>query len=161
VIEPAEFRMIELLTRADLAAHPVWADFHDAADRARILSWGVAPRRLEAEIERYDYCGRAPLYPVLDLAAALEVASPSVGLRIRLPDGESLPGYRVGDSAYGIYLGDDEFCLNPSLPGRAHAELERLAAALGCVPAALERLEYESVAELGASGRLRGTLEIG
>jgi hypothetical protein len=152
--------MIELLTREDLEAHPVWADFHEEPDRARILSWGVAAERLDAEIEHYDYCGRAPLYPVLDLAAALDVACPSIGLRIQLPDGTSLPGYRVGDASFGVYLGDDEFCLNPSLPGRARSELERLAAALGLDSAAVARLTYESVAELGASGRLTGVIEL-
>ena len=161
MIGPAEFRMIELLTLEDLEAHPVWADFHEGADRTRILSWGVAPHRLNAEIERYHYCGRAPLYPVLDLAAALEVASPSVGLRITFPGGQSLPGYRVGDAAFCVYLGDDEYCLNPSLPARARAELERLAAALGCEPGTLACLHYESVAELGAAGRLNGVVELG
>ena len=160
MIEPADFRMIELLTHEDLEAHPVWADFYDERDRARVLSWGVPRARLEAEIAHYDYCGRAPLYPVLDLAVALEVASPSIGLRITFPNGTSLPGYRVGDSAFGVYLGGEEYCLNPSLPGRARRELERLAAALGLDASGLTRLRYESVAELGAAGRIEGVLEL-
>jgi len=161
VIRPSEFRMIELLTREDLEAHPVWADFHEAADRARVLSWGVESSRLDAELERYHYCGRAPLYPVLDLSVAFEVASPSVGMRITVPGVEPLLGYRVGDAALCVYLGDDEYCLNPSLPARARAELERLAGALGCEPGALVRLHYESVAELGATGRLTGVVAFG
>ena len=104
---------------------------------------------LDTEIERYDYCGRAPLYPVLDLASATEVASPSVGLRVSLPDGEILAGYRLGENAFGVYVGDEEYCLNPSLPSRARAELDRLAAALGRETAALASLRYESVIELG------------
>ena len=160
MIGPAEFRMIELLTRADLEAHPLWADFHDERDRARILSWGVATERLDAEIERYDYCGHAPLYPVLDLVSAAEVASLTVGLRISLPDGSVLPGYRLGENAFGVYVGDEEYCLNPSLPGRARAELERLAAALSREPSALVSLRYESVSELGDQARIEGVLEL-
>ena len=156
MISAAGFRMIELLSPADLEAHPVWADFHEERDRARILSWGVDPERLAAEIERYDYCGRAPLYPVLDLTAASDVASPSLALRVTLPDGRVLPGYRVAEVAYGVYVGDEEFCLNPSLPARARRELDRLAAALGLD--GLPSLEWETVAELDAGGRLVGRL---
>jgi len=147
MIEAAGFRMIELLTRADLEAHPVWADFHDERDRARILSWGVTPERLDAEIERYDYCGRAPLYPVVDLSSAAEVASPTVALRVFLPDGSVLPGYRLGENAFGIFVGDEEYCLNPSLPGRSRGVLARLAEVLGLEAAALGSLRYESVTE--------------
>ncbi len=160
MIGPAGFRMIELLTRVDLEAHPVWADFNDERDRARILSWGVTTERLDAEIERYDYCGRAPLYPVLDLASTAEVASPSVGLRVSVPDGSILAGYRLGENSFGVYVGDEEYCLNLSLPSRARAELERLAATLGRETAALASLRYESVSELGNRGRIEGVLEL-
>lgn len=154
MIDAASFRMIELLTRDDLEAHPVWADFHDERDRARILSWGVTPERLDAEIERYDYCGRAPLYPVVDLAAVRDVASPSIALRVLLPDGSVLPGYRLGANAFGIYVGDEEYCLNPSLPSRAREVVERLAAILGMEAASFGALRYESVVDPGDRGSL-------
>ena len=159
MIDAAGFRMIELLSQRDLEAHPIWADFHDERDRARILSWGVAEARLESEIERYDYCGRAPLFPVLDLAAVGEVASPSVALRFELPDGRSLPGYCVGDAAFGVYSGGDEFCLNPSLPARARAELERLAAALGVEGSPPGPIRYAPTARFEGDERWTGVLD--
>jgi hypothetical protein len=160
VIDPAAFRMVELLTREDLEAHPVWADFHEDRDRDRVLAWGVAPERLEAELRRYDYCGRAPLYPVLVLAEASELASPTIAVRVTLADGRTLQGYRVGDAALGVYVGDDEVCLNPSLPGRARAERDRLAALLGLDPAAVASLVWETVVAVDGSGRRSGALRL-
>jgi len=160
MIDAAQFRMIELLSQADLEAHPVWADFHDERDRARVLSWGVTSAQLDREIERYDYCGRAPLYPVLDLSIAFEVASPSIALSFTLPGGTALPGYCVGETSFGVYHGEAEFCLNPSLPARARAELERLATALGREPSQLVPLAYVPAAEIGNPERATGELRV-
>lgn len=160
MIDAGSFRMVELLTRTDLEAHPVWADFHQERDRTRILSWGVSAESLAAEVERYDYCGRAPLYPVLDLAAVDELASPSIGLRISLRDGRTLLGYRLGEHAFGIYVGGDEYCLNPSLPSRARSELARLAAALDCDVALLSSLRYEPLAEECSEVAPPGAIEL-
>ena len=161
MIDARDFRMVELLTHADLEAHPLWADFHEERDRTRILGWGVAVERLDREIERYDYCGRSPLYPVIDLAAADDVASPSVALEFVLPDGRTLPGYVVAQQAFGLFVGDEEYCINPSLPSRATQELARLAEALSLDAADLAALAYASPFELGARGRIEGVLQVG
>jgi hypothetical protein len=165
MIIPAEFRMVELLTRTDLAAHPVWADFHEERDRTRILSWGVTGERLDAEIERYDYCGRSPLYPVLELEGADELANPSIALVVTTRSGLELQGYRLGTHAFGVFVGDTEFCLNPSLPGRARGELEKLSAELGSPLSDVDPLRYtvspawEEKLEAAGLGPLSGTLE--
>jgi len=161
VIDAARFRMIELMSLEDLLDHPVWADFQSDRDRARILSWGVSEAHLEDAIARYDYCGRAPLYPVLDLGSTAEFPNPTIALRVALPDGAFATGYRIGDLAFGVYLGNEEYCLNPQLPSRSRAEFERLARALGCESAELGPLRYESVADLGAQGRVQGVYEPG
>jgi len=156
VITAAEFRMAEMVGRPELMDHPVWADFQGDRDRERILSWGVAEARLDAELAHYDYCGRSPLYPVIDLACTSDLPSPTVALRVVLPGGATAGGYRIGDRVLGVYLGDDEYCLNPNLPARARAEVERLARALGCAPDALEALRYESSMALGPQGKIHG-----
>lgn len=166
MIEPAEFRMVELLTRVDLAAHAVWADFHEERDRTRILSWGVTSERLDAEIERYDYCGRSPLYPVLELDSADALANPSIALVFKTNSGLELPGYRLGTHAFGVFVGDSEFCLNPSLPARARRELEKLSAKLDSPLRDVDPLQYavppaweEKLAAAGL-GPVSGILEI-
>lgn len=159
VIDAKRFRMIELVTLEDLLEHPVWADFQGDRDRTRILSWGVSEACLEDAIERYDYCGRSPLYPVLELENTEDFSNPTIALRIALPGGGFATGYRMGDLAVGVFLGDEEYCLNPKLPSRSRAEFDRLARALGCEPAELGPLRYESVAELGTKGRVQGVFE--
>jgi hypothetical protein len=156
MMDPLDFRMVELLTRADLAAHPVWADFHEERDRTRLLEWGVTNERLDEEIARYDYCGRSPLYPVLALKGAGELANPSVALCFTTKAGLELPGYRLGKQAFGVFVGDSEFCLNPSLPSRALRELEKLAAALTVAVTDVDPISYGPPAafeeELAAAG---------
>ena len=99
VIDAKRFRMIELVTLEDLLEHPVWADFQGDRDRTRILSWGVSEACLEDAIERYDYCGRSPLYPVLELENTEDFSNPTIALRIALPGGGFATGYRMGDLA--------------------------------------------------------------
>ena len=67
MITPDSFEMIESASRTALEKHPVWAHFESQEDRRIILDWGVAPERVDGEIERYAYCGPPPLYPVLEL----------------------------------------------------------------------------------------------
>ena len=160
MIDAAGFRMVEWLTRADLTDHPVWADFHRDVDRSRILSWGVSSESLDAEIERYDYCGRPPLYPVLELESTADVSHLTVALQVQLPGGVLALGYRIGDRVLGIYAGEEEYCLNSELPSRSRAELVRLSDALGCEAAELATLRYESVAELGPGGQSHGVFEL-
>ncbi|MEE3332131.1 MAG: hypothetical protein VX246_14795 [Myxococcota bacterium] len=166
MIRATEFRMVELMTSADFAEHSVWADFHEERDRTRILSWGVTGDRLDAEIERYDYCGRSPLYPVLDVASTDELANPSVALVFTTRSALELPGYRLGQLAFGVYAGDREFCLNPSLPGRARVELAKLAKEIDKPLSDVETLcyavppEWEGRLEAAGIGPVRGELSI-
>ena len=160
MIDAAGFRMVELVKRSDLVDHPVWADFQGDVDRTRILSWDVSVDSLDAQLARYDYCGRPPLYPVLDLMCTAEVAHPTVALHVHLPGGASVLGYLIGDFVLGVYAGEEEYCLNSKLPSRSHVELVRLADALGCEVERLATLHYESVTEVGPGGRWRGVFEL-
>ena len=169
MIGAADFRMVEVIAEADLRAHPLWADFRESTDRERILGWGVAPERLAAEIVRYDYCGRPPLFPVLELADAARLANPTVALRIEPREGEARVGYRVGRDAIGVFAGGVEACLNPQLPRLARRELERLAAALGTTVERLLPLRHARADDLRgvdtrelerAFGPLEGSLDL-
>jgi len=156
MIDAAGFRMVELITREDLVDHPVWADFGGDEDRDRILTWGVSAGALDDAIAHYDYCGRPPLYPVLDPTSAAQIAHLTLALRVTLPGGAVELGYQVGGLVLGVYRDGEEYCLNPTLPKRLRAERDRLAAAVGCEASALAALPYESVAEWTPAGRLSG-----
>ena len=160
VIEAAEFRMTELVTRRDLASHPVWADFHGDPDRERILSWGVTPSQLESELDRYGYCGRSPLYPVIDLNCARDLPSVTVELEVALPSGVTAAGYWIRGGVLGVYLNGDEYCFNASLPARMRAEAWRLGRAIGCTGEDLAVIRYESSVALGPEGRIHGAFEL-
>jgi len=136
VIDAKAFRMVEVLSEADLAAHPVWADFRESKDRDRVLAWQVAIARLDEEITRYDYCGRCPIFPVLEAESLAGLSNPIVALKVETAAGHSLRGYRIGAAGYGIFSGAREFCINESLPARARAELEKLATQLELASAA-------------------------
>ena len=162
MITPERFRMVEILSADDIREHPVWADFHDGADRTRVLDWGVEPEALDRELHRYDYCGRSPLYPVLepeDAAAARGLVNPSVAVRFELPGGAELSGYRVGDSSFVVFAGGDEFCLNPALPSRWRAAAEGLASALGLAVPDLFPIGFVECAGLGSALRRHGRIE--
>ena len=160
MINAAGFRMVELITREDLVDHPVWADFGGDDDRARILAWGVSADVLDAAIAHYDYCGRPPLYPVLDPTSTAQIAHVTLALRVTLPGGGAELGYQVGGLVLGVYRDGEEYCFNPTLPKRLRAERDRLAAAVGCEAGDLAALPYESVAELTREGRLSGVFQL-
>jgi len=166
VIDARSFRMVELLGEADLAAHPLWADFRAEIDRALILAWGVERARLDREIERLDYCGRAPLFPVLEPGAAAALSNPTVALRIAARDGTRWLGYRVGRDALGVFAGGREHCINPRVPALARRELEKLAAATRAgmraadlLPLRHERVEALRGLDLSELERVYGPLE--
>ena len=162
MITKAQFRMVEILQRSDIEEHPVWADFHGGADRRRVLGWGIDEGTLDGELHKYDYCGRSPLYPVLDAdttAFPEDLVNPSIGLRLELDDDLHLDGYRVGVNAFVVFAGDDEFCFNTSLPARWEAEAERLAAVLHWSADDLFPLAFEERARFGAPSAARGTIE--
>jgi len=128
-MEPDEFELIETLDRKALERHPVWKTFR-AGDRAWILSWGVDPARLDAELERFGYCGPEPLFPVLAYDPLPERSELAVSAQLRIASGAELPGYLLEPLAFGIF-GDAEYTFNRGLPRHAFRNAERLAASLG------------------------------
>jgi hypothetical protein len=111
------FEMIETLTRGALEAHPVWTHFEKADDRDTILGWGVPVSLLDEEIARYEYCGPQPLYPVLQLDPLPQREHLIVAAIFDAACGVELPGYVLEPHAFGLFVGDREFCFNRNLAG--------------------------------------------
>lgn len=156
-MRPAEFRMIETLSREALAQHPLWAPFRPP-DRARILRWGVDPERLDAELSRYDYCGLDPLFPVPDDEPLDDPKDVFVAVTAVLACGRALPGYLLEPQAFGVFVGEREFTFNRGLPDFSRRAAERLAQALDTAPDAVFPLRYRSVRDL-AGGPLEGAID--
>jgi hypothetical protein len=127
MIAAEDFEMIETLTREALGAHPVWTHYEKPEDRDAILGWGVPVKALDDEIARYEYCGPQPLYPVLQLDPLPRKEHLIVGAIFNAACGIELPGYVLEPHAFGVFVGDREFCFNRNLvdlSARAAAKLE-------------------------------------
>ncbi len=143
-----EFEMRERLAAEDLAWHPVWAPFR-AGDRARVLGWGVAPERLDAELERYAYCGPDPLFPVLESEAMPGRADLVVAGSLQFSGGAVLSSaYRIAPHVVGLFVKGREWVFNRFLPERAERAGRELAAALG--------LPTDAIFPMHFRGRLPG-----
>jgi hypothetical protein len=128
-MEPDAFALIERLDRKALERHPVWKTYRPG-DRPWILSWGVDPAVLDAELERFGYCGPEPLFPVLACDPLPDRSEMAVAAELRLASGAVLPGYLLEPLAFGVFA-DAEYTFNRGLPRYALQNAERLAAALG------------------------------
>lgn len=130
MITPDSFEMIETVSREALEKHPVWAHFESPEDREIILSWGVTPERLDGEIRRYEFCGPSALYPVLELDPLPSQRHLIVGVTFESSDEIRCAGYLFEPHAFGIFVGDEEFCLNRNLAQLSEQNAARLASAL-------------------------------
>jgi len=139
-MDPDDFELIETLDRKALELHPVWKTYR-AGDRPWILSWGVAPARLDTELARFGYCGPEPLFPVLAFDPLPECAELAVAAELRLAAGTVLPGYLLGPLAFGVFT-DVEYTFNRGLPRPALRNAERLAAQLGLSHDAIFPIRY-------------------
>jgi len=160
MITPDSFEMIESASRTALEKHPVWAHFESQEDRRIILDWGVAPERVDGEIERYAYCGPPPLYPVLELDPLPSRPHLVIGTTFESNLGTRCNGYLLEPHAYGIFVGDDEFCLNRNLARLSKQTAERLATALGTRVELLFPLRYQSGIRNHHGNTIEGTLEV-
>lgn len=144
MIASDSFEMIETISRAALEKHPVWTHYDEDEDRETILAWGVSGADLDREIARYEFCGPHPLYPVLKLDPL--PAKPHLLLAVTFEgaDGTRLPGYVFAPHAFGIFVGDEEFCFNRNLAGFSARAAGRLGAALGLDSDRLFPLRYTS-----------------
>ena len=138
------FNMIETLTREALEAHPVWTHYEKPRDRDAILSWGVPVTALDDEIARYEYCGPQPLYPVLQLDPLPPTEHLIVAAVFETAGGIALPGYVLEPHAFGLFVGDQEFCFNRNLVGVSARAAAKLGSALAEEPRSLFPLRYAS-----------------
>jgi hypothetical protein len=161
-IAPDDFYLIEYFTRADLDRHPVWHHFDVVSDREHVLQWKVGAERLDAEVEKFRYCGTEPLYPVL----ALDPLPDFAGLTIRvtyvipLATGERrLDGYLIDPHVFGILVDERQYIINENLPDAAARQAAALADAVGTDAGALFPLRYESEWVRADGSRVEGQIE--
>ena len=131
MIDSASFAMVDTLTRQDAERHPVWSHYDEPDHRSLILGWGVSPATLDAEIERFEYCGTRPLYPVLELDPLPRLEHLIIVARFVAASGSSLMGYLLEPHAFGLFVGDREFCFNRHLVSAARIAERKLSLALG------------------------------
>jgi hypothetical protein len=159
VITPDSFKMAETVSREALAKHPVWAHYESPEDRNTILGWGVTPESADREIARYKLCGTQPLYPVLELDPLPPQRHLIVAVRFESNLGIQYPGYLLEPHAFGLFVGDREYCLNRSLAGLSERVAVRLADALETACDLLFPLQYTSELRNHEGVEIRGTLE--
>jgi hypothetical protein len=144
MIDSASFAMVDTLTRRDAERHPVWSHYDETAHRDLILSWGVSPTQLDAEIERFEYCGTQPLYPVLVLDPLPRLEHPIMVARFVAASGSKLMGYLLEPHAFGLFVGDREFCFNRRLVSAAIIAERKLSLALGEPADGLFPMDYST-----------------
>ena len=149
-MKPEDFEMVETLDRAALERHPVWKTYR-AGDRASILAWGVEPSWLDAELERFGYCGPEPLFPVLECDPLPEGSEIVVAAEIRLASGATLPGYLLEPMAFGVFA-DSEYTFNRGLSRHALQTAERLGAEFDVSREEIFPMSYRCVVR-GTDGR--------
>ena len=142
MITPDSFEMIETVSCEALEKHPVWAHFESPEDRETILGWGVAPERVDSEFNRYEYCGPPPLYPVFELDPLPPQQHLVVGVTFESSHGIRCAGYLLEPHAFGVFVGDGEFCLNRNLAQLSKQVALRLASALDTSTDRLFPLRY-------------------
>jgi hypothetical protein len=153
------FCMTDAVGRARLGEHPAWAAYRGAQDRGEILAWGVPEDRLDAELEKYEYCGTGISYPVLAPDPLPERPGLVLAARFTTGTGNEIDGYVVDARVFGLFLDGRELCFNRTLPGRAEGEAERLAACLGVTAEALFPLRYRTGLRDASGREVAGELE--
>lgn len=159
MIDSRSFHMIEQLTRADVERHPVWSHYEESCDRSRVLSWGVSAAALDAEMERFQYCGTRTLYPVLEYDPLPDIDHLIVAAEFVTAAGTTLLGYLIAPDVFGVFVGEREFCFNRSLVGAAAITARKLSEALGEPPEALFPLRYSSGLRSGDGRAIEGEIQ--
>ncbi len=156
-MQPAGFEMVEMLSPDALERHPVWTPFRPE-HRPWILGWGVTPERLDAELERYEYCGPEPLVPVLDCEPLPDREDLIFAATVRLACGRELPGYQMPPLAFGVFAEGQDWSFNRSLPSFARRVAEKLAAALGIQVEGIFPMRWEAPVKGPDGERLSGEI---
>ena len=159
MITPDSFEMIENISREALEKHPVWAHFESTEDREIILGWGVTPESVDGEISRYEFCGPSALYPVLELDPLPSLRHLVIGVTFETRQGTRCAGYLFEPHAFGIFVGDEEFCLNRNLAQLSERIAARLASALDTRADRLFPLQYTCAFRNHQGIAIEGTLD--
>jgi hypothetical protein len=159
MITADSFEMVDGVTREWLERHPVWCPYDEQEDRPLILAWGVTEARLAEQIERLEYCGTQPLFPVLAIERLPEAGRVLIAADFVTASGRSLPGYVMRPHAFGLFAGDREFCFNHHLISASDRACEKLAAQLGEQPRDIFPLRYDTNVKDGGGKTLAGEIE--
>ncbi len=153
--EADAFEMCEVVGRAELDRHPVWATWGDPGDRALVLGYGVAAEQLDRALARFDDCGPSLLFPVLAEGPLPDKAGLVVSARFETAGGQSVPGYVLEPHAFALFVGEREIAFNRTLVRQAARSATSLCEALGEAESALFPLRFETGRER-ADGSLLG-----
>ena len=136
------------LCKRHFESHPIWSEHYDFDEREEIVAWGVDPQWLASELERVDTGDDHCAYPILRPYPLPERMRLYMRAGITTKDGRTFVGYVMNEDAYvlSIFANDDEFCFsrNRMLGDMNDEELQRMAATLGCSPASLFPVKYET-----------------
>jgi hypothetical protein len=130
MIDADSFQMTDRVTQEWTERHPVWRQYGEHQDRAEIVSWGVSEAVLDREIERLEFCGTQPFFPVLALDSLPASGHLIIAANFVTPSGSEVPGYLLRPHAFGLFVAGNEFTFNLHLTSASAATAERLAAAL-------------------------------
>jgi len=154
-----KFEMRDVVGRAALEEHPVWAPFKGDEDREMILGWGVTAERLDKEIGRFEFCGTDPMFPVLELESLPKIGGMVVAVTFEVKAGRKLFGYLIGASVFGVFAGQREFSFNRSLPEAGAFSARRLGEALQMDSRDLFPVRYRSGFRDADGREIEGTFE--
>ena len=152
-----KFEMRDVVGREALEEHPVWVPFKGDDDREMILAWGITTERLDAEIDRFEYCGTDPMFPVLEFESLPKIGGMVVAATFEAKSGRKLKGYLIGTSAFGIFTDEREFSFNRSLPEAGAYSARRLGMALEMESEDLFPLRYRTAFKDADGGEIEGT----
>jgi len=154
-----KFEMRDVVDREALEEHPVWAPFKGDEDREMILGWGVATERLDREVDRFEYCGTDPMFPVLQCDPLPRIGGMVLAVTFETASGKKVGGYLIGTSAFGIFAEDREFTFNRNLHEAGAFAARRLGEALGLGARELFPLRYFTGLRKSDGREVEGTFE--
>ncbi len=154
-----KFEMRDVVGREALEEHPVWAPFKGDEDREMILGWGVTAERLDSEIDRFEYCGTDPMFPVLEFESLPKIGGMVIAATFEVGSGRKLCGYLIGTNAFGVFAEQREFSFNRNLPEAGAFSARRLGEALEMESRDLFPIRYRTGFRSADGREIEGTLE--
>jgi hypothetical protein len=105
------------LSKSHFEQHPLWSEYYDYEEREEIISWGVDPIWLAAELNSFDKGGEHCVYPILRPYPWPDRMRLYIKARFTTVENEVLDGYIMNDDAYilSIFIADEEFVFSRNM----------------------------------------------